>query len=170
MSVLIRRSRPRGRGQALAEFALILPIFLLILFAIFDIGRAVFIYNGLTNAAREGARLAIVNQDPALVGQRIQATTFGGPVTNLGASDLVRYHRSLPDLTDPLSNPACSPVIVGCIAVVTPESSWSLITPILSSIIGPIDFEARSELPIEFVCPSTTIPAYSLSSSCPKQP
>ena len=59
-----RPSRPRGllralrrdeRGQALVEFALVLPIFILLLVAIFDLGRAVFAYNTLTNAAREGA-------------------------------------------------------------------------------------------------------------------
>jgi len=166
MSVLVRR-RARGRGQALAEFALILPITLLLLLAVFDLGRAVFLYNGLTNAAREGARLAIVNQDVTLVGQRIQATTFGGPVSNLGASDLVRYHRSTPN-ADPLANAECTAISVGCIAVVTPESSWSLITPIFSSIIGPINFEARSELPIEFVCPNP--PNYPDAASCPKQP
>ena len=59
----------RSRGQSLAEFALVLPIFLLIVMALFDIGRGVFIYNGLTNAAREAARLAIVNQDKAMVAQ-----------------------------------------------------------------------------------------------------
>lgn len=166
---LLRATRPSGRGQTLAEFAIILPIAILLLLAVFDLGRAVFLYNGLTNAAREGARLAIVNQDPALVGARIQAATFGGAVTNLGDPDLVRYRKSLPN-DDPLSNPACSPPEVGCIAVVNPVSSWTLITPIFGSIIGPIDFEARSELPIEFVCPNAAIPAYSASSSCPKQP
>lgn len=167
--ITLGRNRPRRRGQALAEFALILPIALIILLAVFDLGRAVFLYNGLTNAAREGARLAIVNQDTSLVGQRVQATTFGGSVSNLGGSDLVRYRMSSPN-GDPLLNATCSPITVGCMAVVTPRSNWSLIIPIFSSIIGPINFQARSELPIEFVCPNPTIPAYALSSSCPKQP
>ena len=51
-------------GQALAEFALVFPIAILILLAVFDVGRAVFAYNGLTNAAREGARLAAVTRTP----------------------------------------------------------------------------------------------------------
>ena len=54
-----------ARGQALVEFALVFPIAILVLMAVFDVGRAVFVYNGLTNAAREGARLAAVNQDEA---------------------------------------------------------------------------------------------------------
>jgi len=65
-----RRTRPtkRRRGQAMVEFALVIPIFLLIFVALFDLGRAVFAYNTLTNAAREGVRLAIVNQDkPSII-------------------------------------------------------------------------------------------------------
>jgi hypothetical protein len=157
------RSR-RTRGQALAEFALVIPILVLLMLALFDMGRAVFLYNGLTNAAREGARLAIVNQDVTMVEQKIQATTFAGGVSNVGSVNLIRYHESSPD-ADPLENDACSPIHVGCIAVVTPQSSWSLITPVLGAIIGPITFEARSELPIELVCPG---PAYPLATDCPR--
>ena len=156
----------RSRGQALAEFAIVLPIFLFLMLALLDAARAVFVYNGLTNAAREGARLAIVNQDPNLVGERIQKSLFGGEVTNLGDASLVRYHKSQPN-ADALANDECDPITVGCIAVVTPASSWSLITPLLSSVIGPMSFEARSELPIELVCPGV---AYASSADCPKQP
>ncbi len=157
-----------GWGQTLAEFAIVIPIALLLLLAVFDLGRAVLLYNGLTNAAREGARLAIVNQDPALIGQRVQATTFAGAVSNLGS--VVQFRESGPNAGDPTANAACSPVRVGCIAVVAPQSDWSLITPIFSSIIGPITFQARSELPVEFICPNPDIPAYSSSASCPRQP
>lgn len=47
------------RSQALIEFALVSPILLLLLFGIIDIGRAVFYYDTLANAAREGARVAV---------------------------------------------------------------------------------------------------------------
>ncbi len=163
-----RRRNRRGRGQALAEFALIIPIFLLLLLAIFDMGRAVFIYNGLTNAAREGARLAIVNQDKALVLQRVQAMTFAGPVSNAGdLDDLVEYYQQE---SNGELGAECATITVGCIAVVKPTSDWTLITPILSSIIGPITLEARSELPIELVCPDPGVVAYTSSSGCPRQP
>jgi len=46
--------------------AFIFPLIALIAFGFIDIGRAVFSYNTLTNAAREAARVAAVNQlDPA---------------------------------------------------------------------------------------------------------
>ena len=56
-----RRAR-RSRGQTLAEFALVIPVLIVMLMGIFDLGRAIFAYNAITNAAREGARLGIVNQ------------------------------------------------------------------------------------------------------------
>jgi hypothetical protein len=57
------RSRPnhRGRGQALVEFALVAPIFILALLALLEFGRAVYYVQMLHNAAREGARYAIVH-------------------------------------------------------------------------------------------------------------
>lgn len=53
--------RRRRRGQAIAEFAIAAPIFFLILFAIIDFGRYVYYVQVLNNAAREGARYAIVH-------------------------------------------------------------------------------------------------------------
>jgi TadE-like protein len=169
-SAMIRRRR-RSRGQALVEFALIFPLALLLLLAVFDVGRAVFVYNGLVNAAREGARLAIVNQDKALVGQRVQAEAFGTTISNLAnPNDLVSYFHGDPDLDDPTANPQCTTVVTGCVAVVTARSGWSAITPIIGSIIGPIQLTARSELPVELVCPNPKYPIYATSNLCPKQP
>jgi Flp pilus assembly protein TadG len=58
---LRHRACHRGRGQALVEFSLVAPIFFLVLFAIIDIGRYVYYVQVLNNAAREGARYAIVH-------------------------------------------------------------------------------------------------------------
>lgn len=54
-----RFSRP---GQALVEFALILPLLLLIVLMIVDFGRVIYYYTTLYNAAREGARYGIVHK------------------------------------------------------------------------------------------------------------
>jgi Flp pilus assembly protein TadG len=48
-------------GQELAEYALTLTIFLMIIFVILDLGRAVYAYSALHNAAREGARYGAVH-------------------------------------------------------------------------------------------------------------
>lgn len=50
-------------GQALVEFALVLPLFLTLVLGIFDIGRVIWAHNSLENAAREAARYAIVHGD-----------------------------------------------------------------------------------------------------------
>ena len=53
---LIRRwSRPDHRGQSLVEFALTLPLLLLIVMGTVDLGRAYFRVENLTNAVKEGA-------------------------------------------------------------------------------------------------------------------
>ena len=167
---LLRRSGMSRRGQSLVEFALVFPIAMLLLMAVFDVGRAVFAYNGLTNAAREGARLAAVNQDPALIKQRVQNMTFGTAITNLASPTFVQFHQDNPNLTTPMSNPVCTTMAVGCVAIVSAESNWSAITPIIGQIIGPITFRGNSEVPVEFVCPNPNIAAYASSASCPRQP
>jgi Flp pilus assembly protein TadG len=56
--------RRRGqRGQELVEYALALPIFLLLLMSILDLGRAVYFYSALHNSVREGARYGIIYPD-----------------------------------------------------------------------------------------------------------
>lgn len=166
--------RPGQRGQTLAEFALVLPIFLLVVFGLFDVGRAVFTYNSLTNAAREAARLAVVNQDEALVATRAQASAIGVGI-DVSDPDLVNFYRKGPD-DDVEDNEPCdnsdveNEISVGCVAVVRPKTEWRAITPVIGSLLGPIALEARSELPVEFVCPDADVLEFSTSSACPKQP
>jgi Flp pilus assembly protein TadG len=57
--------RRAARGQALVEMAMIAPILIVILITTIDMGRAAYIYVTLSNAAREGARSAILTGSPA---------------------------------------------------------------------------------------------------------
>ena len=52
------------RGQALAEFAIVLPLILFFIAAILEFGRAWNIKQAVTDAAREGARYTVV-MDPS---------------------------------------------------------------------------------------------------------
>lgn len=62
MSSLARLGpRRRQHGQALVEFSLVIPVFLLLLFGIIDFGRFVYTANGLNQAAREAARVGSVS-------------------------------------------------------------------------------------------------------------
>lgn len=53
------------RGIVAVEFALLLPVFLMILFGILEFGRMMYGREIVTNAAREGARAGIVARAPA---------------------------------------------------------------------------------------------------------
>ena len=52
---------PRRRGAAAVEFALVAPVFFVLLFGMIEYGRAVMVEQIITNAAREGARVAIIS-------------------------------------------------------------------------------------------------------------
>ena len=60
---MTRRDKPRG--QAMVEFALVIPIFTLLMVGLFDLGRVVWVNDTLATAAREAARYAIVHGDKA---------------------------------------------------------------------------------------------------------
>lgn len=58
--------RPRSRGQALAELALVTPVLLLLMLVAGDFGRLFFTYVAVNNAAREATYYAAANAaDPA---------------------------------------------------------------------------------------------------------
>ncbi|MBX3306249.1 MAG: pilus assembly protein [Nitrospira sp.] len=56
--------KPNERGAAATEFALLLPVFLMILFGIIEFGMIMYGREVVTNAAREGARAGIVQGPP----------------------------------------------------------------------------------------------------------
>jgi TadE-like protein len=60
MTRLVHRGS-RSRGQGLVEFALVLPVFMVILIGMVDLGRAIWANNSVANAAREAARFAAVH-------------------------------------------------------------------------------------------------------------
>ena len=55
-----RPMMPRDAGQSLVEFAILIPILLGVVIGIFEFGRAWNVDQVLTNAGREGARLAVI--------------------------------------------------------------------------------------------------------------
>ena len=139
------RRRDGARGQGLVEFALVFPVLIVLLLAIFDVGRLVFAYNDITNAARVGARTAIVNQTSgaARTATINQATSLG--LTN--ANVTVTYLK--PDLGS-----ACpAPYYLGCVAQVSVTFDWEAITPIIGNVIGPMTLTTESRMPIERVYP-----------------
>jgi Flp pilus assembly protein TadG len=66
---LPRRTRgsDHSRGQAMVEFGLVLPIFVLLLVGMMDFGVALYSRMTVINAAREGARAAVTAPDPTVI-------------------------------------------------------------------------------------------------------
>ena len=69
---LLRVFRRREHGQALVEFSMVAIVFFILVFGMIDVGRAVWNYNTLALATREGTRYAIVHG--------ADSTTPTGPV------------------------------------------------------------------------------------------
>jgi hypothetical protein len=166
-----RRFRRARTGQGLVEFALVFPIFIMLLLGAFDIGRAVFAYNEITNAAREGVRIAIVNQDPTSIQDRILSQTSGTSVHE--CVFFIESTSSFPTCDKGTQTPSdeCPAVPkVGCIAHVEVWTDYTAITPIIGNLLGPMTLTANSEGGIEFICPNPDIAGWTTAGSCPKQP
>ncbi len=97
----LRRLRAKGqRGQALVEFAFVGLIFLGVIYGMIDVGRAVWNYNTLAQAAREGARYAVVH------GARCEEDPSCTAADQAGVEAIVELHAAGLDATrlevDPL--------------------------------------------------------------------
>jgi Flp pilus assembly protein TadG len=77
------------RGSSLIEVALTLPLLLLIMAGIFEFGRAYQTQQVLTNAAREGARVAVLpNQPSGAAESRVSAYLSNGQLPNAGSATI----------------------------------------------------------------------------------
>lgn len=121
------------RGQSLVEFAIVIPIFVLLLLGLFDIGRAVLNYTTVANAAREAARVAVVNQDPVAVRA---AAKQAGTGLSLQDSDI--------DLTECFAQE--------CLYSVTVEFDFTPSTPLIGDLFNPM-LASTATMPVEFENP-----------------
>ena len=121
------------KGQSMVEFALILPLLILMLIVLFDLGRAVLVYSTLNNAVREGTRYAVVRQG-------------GGNVDDI-KGQIRSYYFNMKDVYD---NSIITITLAG-----TPTDPkrriqisylFTPITPLVTLITGPITINVRSEM------------------------
>jgi Flp pilus assembly protein TadG len=129
-------------GQALVEFALVIPMFLSLVLAVFTLGRVVFAWNGLGNAAYEGVRTAIVNQTESVIDQRVivQAASLGITPVEVTVAYTDAEARGL----------VCTggtSVALGCLATVT--TSHDLPIP----LFGTFTVTGTASAPVERTCP-----------------
>ena len=76
-------SRTRERGAAMVEAAITIPLLLVLMVGIFEVGRAYQTWQVLTNAAREGARMSITpGSTPANTTALIRQYMADGQLSN----------------------------------------------------------------------------------------
>ncbi len=121
---------------------------------IFDVARAVFAYNTVANAARDGARVAIVDQQStAGVTNAAQAAADQAIGLGLDPTDEneIRVQYLKPDLSGPC--PTTWGEWVGCVAEVRVQYLFTplMATPIFGKVVifGPITVGSTTQLPIE---------------------
>jgi len=149
-----RRRRRASSGQALVEFAIVLPIIFAVVLGLFDLGRAVYSYNTLAQASRQAARVAIVNQVTADVKSQAvdTAVTLGLSSSNVDVC-FKTADSSSTDCSSSSGNCPQSTRYIGCLAVVRTHLSYTPMTPVIALIISSINLSSTSIEPIEYVCP-----------------
>jgi Flp pilus assembly protein TadG len=126
--------RRRPRGQSTVEFALTVPLLLLLVFGIIDFGRALNIAVVVSNAAREGARAGIARgaTDDEI---RTAARSIAGLSRNVNVT----------------ISPAQATRKAGDTLTVTVSTSFTPVTPLLAVLVpgGSVPIQAKSSRVVE---------------------
>ena len=124
MNAMKHRARSE-RGAELIEFALVFPLLLLLVLGMVDFGFLFQRYEVLTNAAREGARLAVLpGYSTADVTARVKGYVTGGGVPTTTTNPAV----AVADFTIP-TTPG-GPTLAGKRVTITYTNSYLFIGPI----------------------------------------
>ena len=152
------------KGQSLVEFALVIPIVILIMVGLFDLGHVVFENNTLSDGARQGARIASVNPRAANycadVDEAVRSATRGlefdrYTVTYKTVNSTGAVSGSYIICSDGATTGALLPATArpGDRVVVALEASVTLATPLISRATGRpgFDLTAESTMQVTFV-------------------
>lgn len=124
------KHRKAEKGQSLLEFALIVPILLIILAGVLDLGRLYYAYVAVTDAAAEGASYAAIHpqaNERAEVLQRAQEAS--------GA--LVQIDPTMVQVD-------CPAVAAGAPITVTVSYSFTVATPLLNVMVPSGELRLRA--------------------------
>jgi len=129
----------------MVEFALVLPIFLMLLLAVFDLGRMIYMFNGVAEAARELARVTSVHPGtPGALGSTTQTASVlaaqKGLIPNLGNPTFTCVDIDGSSVTE-----TC---VAGMQVKVVILAPYRPVTPVLS-LIGTIDLKSSSTFSIQ---------------------
>lgn len=128
------RSRYGKNGQSLVETALVLPVVILILSGIIDFGLLLNNYQVITNASREGARVAAVGYTDSEIVDVVR-----------NAAGILDPGQLLIDIDPPESDRE-----KGDEVTITIEYNYTLFTPIISAIVpNPVRIESKMTMRVE---------------------
>lgn len=129
------------RGASMVEFALVLPVFLLLLFGLFDVGRLVYVNNAVSEAAREGARWGSVagrsNSSTGVAGIKTQTVAAMPGVT--GAVITVSCRR------DGAATSTCRSRDT---LVVKVENTVRMTTPGIAQLLGNVQVSSTAQVAV----------------------
>ena len=128
-------TRPRQRGQSLVEFALVLPVFMLLVFGILDGGRAIVAYNDVSQSTRNVARVASVSCfDTATRCSSASGTPIGNAMAGqVSTSGPITWTVTC---IDPNTNATATNCTAGDIIRVRADASVTLVTPLIAQALG----------------------------------
>lgn len=140
-----RQGLVQGRsGQALVEFALILPLLFFMMVIIIDFGRALYVQTALQNGAREGARFGSVHPTWVTSADRANPDNISyrastEPAATVSSSNITVTCTTPGEVTsDAVTNRAgyvsCS--VSGGRVEVRVTSQFTPLTPIISNVVG----------------------------------
>jgi Flp pilus assembly protein TadG len=137
----LQRMVASSEGVALVEFALMVPILILLLVGILDTGRAVNAYVTISNASREGARYAALN--PTAAPAAIKSSAVVPHAQQLDASGInvyVTYNAGVTSTNCPVVTttppPATSPAPTTIPVRVDVSYPWSAATFLIGQFFG----------------------------------
>ena len=120
------------KGQSLVEFALILPLLVLLLLAIIDFGRVFHVYLTMDHAGREAARAASIGKDNAAI--KTVAVTDASTIGLTDSQVAINPEGSRPTGTD---------------VKITITYPVSFLTPMIGNIIGPLTLTDTTVMRVE---------------------
>jgi hypothetical protein len=137
--------RPSGeRGQAVVEFSIAVTLFLMLLMAVFDFGRGIYTYNGLSQAAREIARTASVH--PGKIDWSTEAQATIGTQKALVPGLAVPLWKCVTGTDASDSSGSSGECGEGTYVVVTARASYTPVS--LLGFLGTINLEAKSRVQV----------------------
>lgn len=130
MRVLYRRFARETQAGPIVEFAIIVPVLLLLLLGVVDFGRAFFQQNSLVSAAREGARFGAVQGNLCDAGT---VTNVRGRVvlyfSSVGGAAPANNATAIPVTVEPVSACPSTPNAVTSVKVRIANYAFTPITP-----------------------------------------